>query len=67
MAFEPDYYQKMIGDGKTDLAILEVKEKPALVVPLCLPPENYFVENADLILTSPRGGKKLLIGLIGYF
>ena len=57
MVFEPHYYEKMIGDGKTDMAILEVKEKPDLVVPLCLPPKNYFVNKTDLILTSPRGGK----------
>ena len=57
VAFEPHYYEKMIGDGKTDLAILEVKVKPDLVVPLCLPHKNYSVNNTDLILTSPRGGK----------
>ena len=66
VGFEPSYAnydQKMWLDKmdfailKTDLAILKVNAKPDLVVPLCLPPKNYFVENTDLILTSPRGGK----------
>ena len=66
VAFEPNYNDYDYGDyhdiyhyylGATDLAILEVKEKPRSVVPLCLPPKNYVVQNTDLILTSPRGGK----------
>ena len=57
VAFEPHYDQKKcIAEGKTDLAILKVKEKPIFVVPLCLPPKNYFVQKTDLILTSPREG-----------
>ena len=66
VAFEPNYNDYDYGDyhdiyhyylGATDLAILEVKEKPRSVVPLCLPPKNYVVHNTDLILTSPRGGR----------
>ena len=69
VAFEPNYNDYDYGDyhdyyhykyyylGATDLAILEVKEKPRSVVPLCLPPKNYVVQNTDLILTSPRGGR----------
>ena len=68
VAFEPNYCcdDYDYGDyhdiyhyylGATDLAILEVKEKPRSVVPLCLPPKNYVVQNTDLILTSPRGGR----------
>ena len=66
VAFEPNYYDYDYRDyhdyyhyllGATDLAILEVKEKPRSVVPLCLPPKNYVVQNTDLILTSPRGGR----------
>ena len=71
VAFEPNYYDYDYGDyhdyyhykyyylGATDLAILEVKEKPRSVVPLCLPPKNYVVQNTDLILTSPIGGRYL--------
>ena len=70
VAFEPNYNDYDYGDyhdiyhyylGATDLAILEVKEKPRSVVPLCLPPKNYVVQNTDLILTSPRGGRYYLV------
>ena len=60
VSFEPNYTEKnLIGRGKTDLAILKVNEKPDFVVPLCLPPHDYFVKNTSVILMSPRGGKKL--------
>ena len=60
VAFEPNYSDRdLIGHGKTDLAILKVNEKPDFVVPLCLPPHDYFVKNTSVILMSPRGGKKL--------
>ena len=61
VGFEPNYTEEdLIGYGKTDLAILKVHEKPDFVVPLCLPPKNYFVKNTSLILMSPRESKKLL-------
>ena len=66
VAFETNYYDYDYGDyhyylGATDLAILEVKEKPRSVVPLCLPPKNYVVQNTDLLLTSPRGGRYSMV------